>query len=129
MAHIVKSLQELNENKQEVDRYAYLKQPFTHFKDLKPMVAPKNVTNEVKNDTVEIEKDNMIVIDDITGESIPPITHEKITVEKHSTPNSIVYEEHHVPIEEVPKKLEPKYDYDAPYSFKEKEKKLDGGDF
>ena len=33
-------------------------------------------------------------------------------------------EEHHVPI----KKLEPKYDYEEPFSFKEK-KNLDGGNF
>ena len=78
----------------------------------------------VKNDIVEIKKDNMIVIDDATGETIPPITHEKIEV--HLAPG--LHEEHHVPVEEVPKKLEPKYDYDAPFSFKEK-KGVDGGDF
>lgn len=99
-----------------VDAYAYLKQPFKHFENLKPMVAP---TTETKEDTVEIKKDNMIVIDDVTGESIPPITHEKVTIETHSTPNSITYEEHHVPLGEPVKKLEPKYDYDEPYSFKE----------
>jgi hypothetical protein len=119
MEHMVKALQELNEKKEEVDPHAYLKKPFVHFKDLKPMVAKPE---ESKEDIVEVKKDNMIVIDEITGDKIPPIV-----VEKHSTPNSIVYEEHH--IEEPPKKLEPKYDYDAPYSFKEKEKKLDGGDF
>jgi hypothetical protein len=32
-----------------------------------------------------------------------------------------MYEEHHVPVEEPVKKLEPKYDYDEPYSFKVKE--------
>jgi len=30
--------------------------------------------------SVEIKKDNMIVIDDVTGETIPPITHEKVEV-------------------------------------------------
>ena len=97
-----------------VDPYAYLKQPFKHFENLKPMVAPRE-------ETVEIKKDNMIVIDDITGETIPPITHEKLTIETHNARNSVMYEEHHVPIEEPVKKLEPKYDYDEPYSFKEKE--------
>jgi len=97
-----------------VDPYAYLKQPFKHFENLKPMVAPKE-------DTLQIKKDNMIVIDDITGETIPPITHEKVTIETHNARNSVMYEEHHVPIEEPVKKLEPKYDYDEPYSFKEKE--------
>lgn len=97
-----------------VDPYAYLKQPFKHFENLKPMVAKRE-------ETVEIKKDNMIVIDDITGETIPPITHEKVTIETHNTRNSVMYEEHHVPVEEPVKKLEPKYDYDEPYSFKEKE--------
>ena len=97
-----------------VDPYAYLKQPFKHFENLKPMVAPRE-------ETVEIKKDNMIVIDDITGETIPPITHEKVTIETHNARNSVMYEEHLVPIEEPVKKLEPKYDYDEPYSFKEKE--------
>jgi biopolymer transport protein ExbB/TolQ len=92
-----------------VDPYAYLKQPFKHFENLKPMVAPRE-------DTVEVKKDNMIVIDDITGETIPPITHEKVTIETHNTRNSVMYEEHHIPVEEPVKKLEPKYDYDEPYS-------------
>jgi len=86
------------------------------------------VAAEPKQETVEIKKDNVIVIDDMTGETIPPITHEKITIETHSTQNSIMYEEHHVPIEEPVKKLEPKYDYDEPYSFKEKGIR-DGGTF
>lgn len=101
-----------------VDPYAYLKQPFKHFENLKPMVAP---VVKPKEEMVEIKKDNMIVIDDITGETIPPITHEKVTIETHNARNSVMYEEHLVPIEEPVKKLEPKYDYDEPYSFKEKE--------
>jgi hypothetical protein len=54
-----------------------------------------------KEETVEIRKDNMIVIDEATGESIPPITSSE---------------------QQLPKKLEPKYDYDEPYSFREKGK-------
>jgi hypothetical protein len=79
---------------------------------------------------VEIEKENIasieeniqpkqkeIVIDAASGETIPPIT-------VHIAPG--VYEEHHD--EESRKKLEPKYDYDAEFAFKEK-KELDGGKF
>ena len=80
-------------------------------------VVPDVVTTP-KEETVEIKKDNMIVIDGVSGESIPPITsptHEKVEV--HLAPG--IYEEHHVPV----KKLEPKYDYDEPYSFREKESK------
>jgi len=78
-----------------------------------------------KQETVNVEKDNLIVIDGMSGETIPAITeptHEMIEV--HHAPG--VYEEHHVPI----KTLEPKYDYEEPFSFKEKDKKsLDGGNF
>ena len=57
-----------------------------------------------KEDTIHIEKDNVtnIIIDEASGESIPPIS--------------------------LNKKLEPKYDYNEPFSFKEK-KDLDGGKF
>ena len=100
-----------------VDPYAYLKKPFKHFENLQPMVAP---VEQPKQDTVEIKKDNMIVIDDVTGETIPPITHEKVEV--HVAPG--MHEEHHVPV----KTLEPKYDYEEPYSFKEKDVR-DAGKF
>lgn len=100
-----------------VDPYAYLKQPFKHFENLKPMVAP---VVKPKEEMVEIKKDNMIVIDDVTGETIPPITHEKVEV--HVAPG--MHEEHHVPV----KTLEPKYDYEEPYSFKEREVR-DAGKF
>jgi len=112
---------------ESVDPYAYLKQPFKHFENLKPMVAPVEpipeaipVVTEPKQETVEVKKDNMIVIDDATGETIPPITHEKVEV--HVAPG--MHEEHHVPV----KSLEPKYDYEEPYSFKEKNVR-DGGKF
>ena len=57
-----------------------------------------------KEDTIHVEKDNVtnIIIDEASGESIPPIG--------------------------VNKKLKPKYDYNEPFSFKEK-KDLDGGNF
>lgn len=84
-----------------VDKFAYLKQPFKHFENLKPMVAPKEPKEEPKEEvkqsapsvetkTVEIPQDNLIVIDEL-GNTIPPIA--------------------------------TKYDYDAAYSFREKENK------
>lgn len=87
----------------DTDKHAYLKQPFKHFENLKPMpYIPEKVEEvklteeETKHNTIEIEKDNVIVLDEVTGETMPPI---------------------------VTKKLEPKYDYDEPYSFREKENK------
>jgi hypothetical protein len=71
-----------------------------------------------KQETVNVEKDNLIVIDEMSGETIPPITeptHEKVEI--HHAPG--VYEEHHVPV----KTLEPKYDYNEPFAFKEKDNK------
>jgi hypothetical protein len=95
-----------------------------------PDITTQNV--EVANDKIEIPKENItkieeqpIVIDEVTGETIPPLT-------VHVVPG--VYEEHHnveQPAEQ-PKKLEPKYDYDAEFAFREKSNtttKLDGGDF
>jgi len=91
-----------------------------------PDITTQNV--EVANDKIEIPKENItkieeqpIVIDEVTGETIPPLT-------VHVVPG--VYEEHHNV--EQPKKLEPKYDYDAEFAFREKSNtatKLDGGDF
>ena len=75
----------------------YLKEPFVHFANTKPMVVPTT-------ETVEITKDNLFVLDEATGETMPPITE----------PN---------------KKLEPKYDYNEPFAFKEKKQNLDGGNF
>jgi hypothetical protein len=86
----------------EVDKFAYLKKPFVHFKDLKPMVLQPEKEEEhigevkeikvenIPDEKVHIEKDNLIVIDEMTGDTIPPIT---------------------------------KYDYDDSFSFREKDKK------
>lgn len=102
MSTMAKALQEMNQKIEDggVDKFAYLKQPFKHFENLQPMVAPKDdgTVNEVKmenipEESVEIPKDNLIVIDEM-GNSIPPIT---------------------------------KYDYDEPFSFKTKP--MDGGKF
>jgi len=69
---------------------------------VKPIVTETKVMEEMdipvfvpKDDSIHVEKDNLanIVIDEVTGESIPPISGTK--------------------------KLEPKYDYNEPFSFKE----------
>jgi len=95
-----------------------------------PDIPTQNV--ETANDKIEIPKENItkieeqpIIIDEVTGETIPPLT-------VHVVPG--VYEEHHNVEQpaEHPKKLEPKYDYDAEFAFREKSNtatKLDGGDF
>jgi len=98
----------------------------------KPVVRPietKPTTEELdipvfvpKEESIKVKKNNLanIVIDDATGETIPPITHEMVQV--HLSPG--MHEEHQVPV----KTLEPKYDYEEPYSFKEKEVR-DAGKF
>jgi hypothetical protein len=69
---------------------------------VKPIINETKITEEInipvfvpKDDSIHVEKDNLanIVIDEATGESIPPISGTK--------------------------KLEPKYDYSEPFSFKE----------
>jgi hypothetical protein len=84
----------------ELEIPVYLQQPFVHFANTKPMVAP---ITEVQTESIQVEKDNVFVLDEVTGETMPSIT-------------------------EPVKKLEPKYDYEEPFSFKEK-KGLDGGNF
>ena len=68
----------------------------------KPIIRETEKTEEIdipvfvpKDDSIHVEKDNLanIVIDEVTGESIPPISGTK--------------------------KLKPKYDYSEPFSFKE----------
>ena len=86
--------------------------------DDKIEIPKENITSIEENIP---PKEEQIVIDEASGESIPPLT---VHVAKG------VYEEHHD--NKPAKKLEPKYDYDAEYAFKEKEvkkQKLDGGDF
>jgi uncharacterized membrane protein YhiD involved in acid resistance len=75
---------------------------------------------ERSDEVVQVRKENVIVIDEASGESIPPLTkeptHEK--VETHVAPG--LYKVDHVPV----KKLEPKYDYEeSPLAFKEKDNK------
>lgn len=72
----------------------------------------------IPDDKVEVEKENIASIEEeVIGETIPPL---RVQV----APG--VYTEHHD--EESKKKLQPKYDYDAEYAFKEKNN-LNGGNF
>jgi len=83
----------------------------------------KIVAKKLDEDSIEIEKENIvrmeekvpepIIIDGTSGESIPPIS----PVVEHVAPG--VYFEHHEP-------AETKYDYNAEYAFKEKK---DAGTF
>ena len=76
----------------------------------------KYPTEEKSENILHIDKENLIVIDEASGETIPALTHE--IVETHHAPG--IFTTEHVPI----KKLEPKYEYDeSPLSFKEKENK------
>jgi len=73
------------EQVEQVKEHAYLNQPFKHFENLAPMPykteiqeQPEVKQEEVKSpgvstNTVQIQKDNMIVIDEL-GNSIPPIS-------------------------------------------------------
>jgi hypothetical protein len=69
-----------------------------------------------KENIAEIKPEEDIVIDEVTGESIPPISNFQRV---HHAPG--LYSEHHD--EEPVKKLEPKYDYEAEFAFREKDKK------
>lgn len=75
---------------------------------------------EETGEKVKIDKENITSIEEDVNEREEPVA--PLTV--HLAPG--VYEEHHD--EDSKKKLEPKYDYDAEYAFKEK-KNLDGGNF
>ena len=72
---------------------------------------------QVEKENIAIVEDEPIVLDELTGETIPPLRVQEVPG---------VYTEHHD--EESKKKLQPKYDYEAEYAFKEK-KDLDGGKF
>ena len=129
-ALMIKAIQEMHVENHNV-RKTYLDEPFKHFENLKPMPAPSNaslvateplegkealqvlkdtgiVTEDgklspdyggeepnVDNEKIQIEKDNVFVLDEVTGETMPPI---------------------------MSKKLEPKYDYNDEFAFREKGK-------
>lgn len=87
---------------------------------------------EEKIDSIEVPKENIvniveeerpIVIDEVTGETMPPLT-KKQKVVKHERPGFHTEEHLDIPVFTEPtKKLEPKYDYDEPFAFKKKENK------
>jgi hypothetical protein len=81
----------------------------------KPQDIDKNKVEVDKENIAEIKEPEPIVIDEASGETMPSISKRV----EHHAPG--VYSEHHE--EEPIKKLEPKYDYDAAYSFREKEDK------
>lgn len=72
---MIKSIQELNGKiDNPFDKYAYLKQPFKHFENLKPMVAPKEEPEPKPPDNmVRVHANNVFVLDHLTGETMPPI--------------------------------------------------------
>lgn len=90
---------------------------------IKETVAP--VENKTKTSAVDFEGVRVPGQDwvqtgpsfEVTTPTYPNISNEHEQVEIHHEPG--VYEEHKVPV----KKLEPKYDYDDPYAFREKENK------
>jgi len=87
---------------------------------------------KTKEDTVEVAAENItkieepqpIVIDDITGETIPPLEQSPGIQIRREELIPGIHAEHHEEIEIPPaKKLEPKYDYNEPFAFKEKDNK------
>ena len=70
VAILKEELEEINKEEKEVDKHPYLSKPFTHFKDLKPMVqnppAPSSIDDieipvfgkspGVENKTIAVEK-------------------------------------------------------------------------
>lgn len=75
-----------------------------------PIESSVQTTTEPESNTVEVSKENLATI---TETVLPPEPHEVII--EHQAPG--IYSE--TPV----KKLEPKYDYDAEYAFREKENK------
>lgn len=75
-----------------------------------PVENSVQTTTESESNTVEVSKENLATI---TETVLPPEPHEVII--EHQAPG--IYSE--TPV----KKLEPKYDYDAEYAFREKENK------
>jgi hypothetical protein len=95
-----------------------------------PVFVPEKEPEE--DDKVKVDKENIAEIEEDSVEPIKmpdpvdPFTGQAIKrVEVHGPG---IYSEHHEVVEEPPKKkLEPKYDYNAEFAFKEKN--VDGGDF
>jgi hypothetical protein len=75
---LIQSIQEMHGENHNV-KPAYLQKPFVHFGDLKPMPAP-TATPEPKPKkvrkprTVEVATDNVFILDEVTGETMPAIS-------------------------------------------------------
>lgn len=90
--------------------------------ELKETIRDLGIVEETKETTVHFEGVRVPGQDwiqtgpsfEVTTPTYPNISNEHEQVEIHHEPG--VYEEHKVPV----KKLEPKYDYDDPYAFREK---------
>jgi uncharacterized Zn finger protein (UPF0148 family) len=68
-----------------------------------PIELVADLPKEKQSDRIEIQKDNVFILDEVTGETMPAIPS---------------------------RKLEPKYDYEASFAFVEKaNNKIDGGSF
>ncbi len=97
---------------------------------------PVFVPEPKKENIVEIEKNNLadIEIDPVSGITIPPIgKQDDMPMERpgdYIAPQEVktTHISPGVYTEEPVKKLEPKYDYDAEYAFKEKRNRKDGFD-
>lgn len=77
-AMMIKSIQEMHDENHNV-KPAYLQKPFVHFGDLKPMPAPTTTPEPKpkkvrKPKTVEVSTDNVFVLDEVTGETMPAIS-------------------------------------------------------
>jgi len=92
------------------------KQDIPKTKEESIRVAAENITR--------IEEPQPIVIDDITGETIPPLEQSPGIQIRREELIPGMHAEHHEEIQIPPaKKLEPKYDYNEPFAFKEKDNK------
>ena len=79
----------------------------------KPQTVEVNKGNITEIEEESLSNQDQILIDEATGEFIPPLTERK---QEHVAPG--VFHEWH---EEVKQKLETKYDYDAELAFRKKE--------
>jgi hypothetical protein len=75
---LIQSIQEMHDENHNV-KPAYLEKPFVHFGDLKPMPAPTTEPEPKpkkvrKPRTVEVATDNVFILDEVTGETMPAIS-------------------------------------------------------
>lgn len=75
---MINAIQEMHDENHNV-KPVYLQKPFVHFGDLKPMPAPTTEPEPKpkkvrKPKTVEVATDNVFVLDEVTGETMPAIS-------------------------------------------------------